>query len=227
MFDVLPASHIVREPLSRTIATALLLHLLVAGIALSNTASPRMDTRPIARDTILLDMTGAEAAGPESAESPRPGSDAIIPDAPPVSDILPDAVPEVPPPLGLTLPRRTFPSASTHQLKAGGSAVSLDSSGSLFGTIDVDELPELKGDFRPRYPEALRHAGLSGVVQLQYVIGSDGRMDDRSIRVLSSSHPAFLFAALQALRDARFKPARRGGRPTSVLVQQTIRFRHR
>jgi len=226
MFDVLPASHTIREPLSRTIVTALLLHLVVVAIAISNTASPRMDTRPIARDTVRLDMTGVEAAGPKSAEPSRNGSEATIPDAPQISEVLPDAVPEVQPPLGLSPLRRTLPSASTSQLKAG-SAVSPDSSGSVFGTIDVDQLPELQSGFRPRYPEVLRHAGLSGVVRLQYVIGSDGRMDDRSIRVLSSSHPAFLSAALDALRDARFKPARRGGRPTPVLVQQTIRFRYR
>ena len=71
----------------------------------------------------------------------------------------------------------------------------------------------------------LERAGVSGVVQVEYVVGSDGRVDPQSVRVLASTHPAFLLAALEALRDARFKPARRGGRSIAVLVQQTIRFR--
>ena len=68
---------------------------------------------------------------------------------------------------------------------------------------------------------------MSGLVQVQYVVGADGRVDERTIRVLASSHPAFVVAALQALGDSRFKPARQGGRPTAVLVQQTFRFRAR
>jgi len=98
---------------------------------------------------------------------------------------------------------------------------------SVFGAVEVDELPELMAEFRPRYPDGLRRAGVSGLVQLQYVVGSDGRVAERSVRVLTSSHPAFLLAALLALRDSHFKPARRGGRPAAVLVQQTIRFRYR
>jgi TonB family protein len=65
------------------------------------------------------------------------------------------------------------------------------------------------------------------MVQLQFVVGSDGRVDERSIRVLVSSHPGFMLAALQALKGSRFKPARHGGRPTAALVQQTIRFSYR
>lgn len=102
-----------------------------------------------------------------------------------------------------------------------------DSSGPVFSAIEVDDLPELTEELHPRYPDSLRRAGVSGLVRVQYVVGSDGRMDPQTITVLASSHPAFLLSALEALHDARFKPARRGGRPVAVLVQQTIRFRYR
>jgi protein TonB len=100
-----------------------------------------------------------------------------------------------------------------------------DSSRAVFNAVEVDELPELVGDLRLRYPLGLERAGVSGVVVLEYVVGSDGRVNPGSVRALSSSHPAFFQAALEALRDARFKPARRWGRSIAVLVQQRIRFR--
>jgi protein TonB len=100
-----------------------------------------------------------------------------------------------------------------------------DSSRAVFNAVEVDQLPELVGDLRLRYPVGLERAGVSGVVVLEYVVGSDGRVNPGSVRALSSSHPAFFQAALEALRDARFKPARKWGRSIAVLVQQRIRFR--
>ena len=93
-----------------------------------------------------------------------------------------------------------------------------------FGLGEVDQPPELVGELHPRYPDALRRAGVSGLVRLEYVVGSDGKIEEESIRVLHQSHPAFLLAAVEALRQSRFKPARRSGRPAAALVQQTIRF---
>jgi periplasmic protein TonB len=89
---------------------------------------------------------------------------------------------------------------------------------------EVDELPQLQGELVPRYPAALQRTGVSGVVELEYVISLAGHVDPRSIRVLESTHPAFSAAAADAVGHARFRPARRNGRPVAVRVRQTIRF---
>lgn len=95
----------------------------------------------------------------------------------------------------------------------------------LFDITDVDKLPELEEELHPSYPESLRRAGVRGWVEVEYVVNTDGRVDRRSLRVLASSHPAFLLSALEAIGRARFRPARRGSHPVAVLVRQTIRFR--
>ena len=91
---------------------------------------------------------------------------------------------------------------------------------------DVDRLPEMVEEIRPHYPEALRGVGLSGAVELEYVIGTSGRVDTASVVIRSSSHPLFTQSAIAALGGARFRPALRSGRPVAVLVRQRIRFVH-
>jgi periplasmic protein TonB len=228
VFDTLLASHAPRAPSTRAVSAALCSHLLLIIAAVTSTASPRPGTRLIARDTIRLEVTEqVKPAPPRGAEPPPSGPEPEIPRPPRVPNILLDA-PELQPPV-LTFNPLSLPESSHTPLGRDPheSPVSLDSSPSVFSSTEVDQLPELAQELHPHYPDALRRAGVSGLVQVQYVVGSDGMVDGRSVRVLASSHPAFLLAALQALRDARFKPARRAGQPAAVLVQQTIRFRCR
>ncbi len=216
MFDTLLASPTIGTPWTRPVTAALAVHLVLIVAAVSSTASLPAGARSVARDTIRLEMTEpAEPSRPKIAEPPRSRPRVVIPELTPVPEILLDA-PELQPPQLSFSPLGRLDS-SPPSLPALRSSVS----------TEVDELPELMEEPHPRYPEGLRRAGVSGLVQLQYVVGTDGRVDEQSIHVLTSSHPAFLLAALQALRDSRFKPARRGGRPVAVLVQQTIRFRYR
>jgi TonB family protein len=101
----------------------------------------------------------------------------------------------------------------------------LDSSLSLYRSTEVDELPQLLTDLRPEYPDVLRHAGISGAVEVEYVVGKDGRIEPHSLRVLTTDHEQFTRSVVYALRPARFKAARRAGQPVAVLVRQAIRFR--
>ena len=89
----------------------------------------------------------------------------------------------------------------------------------------MDELPQLLKDLHPEYPDVLRRAGISGAVQVEYVVGKNGRIDSHSLQVLTTDHDQFTASVVQALRGARFKAARRAGQSVAVLVRQTIRFR--
>lgn len=228
MFDTLLASPTVGARWTRPVTAALALHVLVVVVAVGRATSPPPGTRPVARDTIRLEMTEVKPSRPKNAELPPSRPDPPIPPPPPSVPDLPLKAPEFQPPAfslnppGMAEARRI----SLHR-DVGESPVPLDSSPSVFSALEVDELPELAEELHPRYPDALRSSGISGLVQVQYVIERDGTVNERSVRVLASSHSAFSRAALEALRDARFKPARRGGRPAAVLVQQTIRFLYR
>ena len=226
MFDTLLGSPTTGAPWNRAIMAALLLHGLLIAAAVSSTSSPQAGTRPVTRDTIRIEMAEVRPL-PESEDSPRSRPEAVIPEAPPVPDIALNA-PEFQLPYLSFVPPGRHDSIPPSLLRSSGEPrVARDSTRSVFSALEVDELPELVEELHPRYPDQLRRAGVSGQVQVQYVVGSDGRVDQRSVRVLHSSHPAFLLAAVEALRKSRFKPARRGGRPTAVLVQQTIRFSYR
>ena len=76
----------------------------------------------------------------------------------------------------------------------------------------------------PRYPQGLMEAGVEGEVLLQGVIGPDGRLLLPSLRVLRSSHPAFVVAVLAAAPDFRYVPGRVAGCPVPMRVQQPFVF---
>ena len=221
MFDTLPASITPRGPRSRPVLLALAAHTLVIGVAVGGTSSSPETPPKVHRDTVRFEMT--ELQRPHQSDF-RP--DAFLPSPPPLPDALFDA-PEIPSPT-LSFSGASGPGDPGRFVTGpdrGTVSGPIDSSRMVFNSIEVDQLPELVRELRLRYPVGLERAGVSGVVHVEYVVGSDGRVHQQSVRALSSTHPAFFRAALEALRDARFKPARRGGRSIAVLVQQTFRFR--
>ena len=76
----------------------------------------------------------------------------------------------------------------------------------------------------PRYPDALRRAGVEGEVLAQFVVGPDGRADVETFKVLKSTDPLFVEAVRKALPLMRFNPALVGGRAVRQLVQSPFTF---
>lgn len=78
-------------------------------------------------------------------------------------------------------------------------------------------------DVRPVYPQAMRDAGLEGVVPLGALIGVDGRVS--SVRVISAhAHPELAQAALEAVRQWRFSPTLLNGTAVEVFMTVTVSF---
>ena len=220
MFETLPASVTPRVPRRRPVLLALVAHVLVIGVAVGGTSSTPEAALGVPRDTIRFEMI-EPAAPPESDFRP----DAFLPRPPEVTEAPFDG-PELPAPI-LSFRGASGPADMSRFLPRphrGTIAAPIDSARMVFNSVEVDQLPELVRELRLRYPAGLDRAGVSGVVRVEYVVGTDGRVNPESVRVLSTTHPDFFLAARVALRDARFKPARRGGRSIAVLVQQTIRF---
>ncbi len=75
----------------------------------------------------------------------------------------------------------------------------------------------------PIYPQALRDAGLEGVVPLGAVIGADGSIV--SVRVLGAhSRPELVKSAVDAVRQWRFTPTLLNGDAIDVYMTVTVRF---
>lgn len=94
-------------------------------------------------------------------------------------------------------------------------------------TADVDgqydEAPHPLKPLRPAYPEAARADRLEGVVVCLVTIGKNGRTSDPAIEQ-SSGHAILDNAALDALKKARFAPARRRHRPVEIRIRLTLDF---
>ena len=79
-------------------------------------------------------------------------------------------------------------------------------------------------DVKPVYPASMREAGREGTVPLEAIIGQDGTVT--SVRVVSAQvHPDFAIAAVDAVRQWRFVPAKRGSEPIEDWVLVPIVFR--
>jgi TonB family protein len=103
-----------------------------------------------------------------------------------------------------------------------------DSTGGLGMAVvtesDLTDPPQALRVPEPRYPDALRQAGIEGAVTVTYIVDISGFVEPTSIRIVSSDHPAFGEAVVAAVGKAQFTPGRVRGRAVRVLVRQVIRF---
>ncbi|HEV2488742.1 MAG TPA: energy transducer TonB [Candidatus Acidoferrales bacterium] len=73
----------------------------------------------------------------------------------------------------------------------------------------------------PPYPQLARIAHISGTVELRAIIGRDGSV--RSVEVLSGS-PLLVRAAVDAVRQWRYRPTLLDGEAVEVETRITVRF---
>jgi protein TonB len=76
-------------------------------------------------------------------------------------------------------------------------------------------------DVRPPYPPLARQARIQGTVVLQAVIGKDGTI--QNLRVVSG-HPMLAQAALDAVKQWRYKPYYLNGEPVDVDTTINVNF---
>jgi protein TonB len=87
------------------------------------------------------------------------------------------------------------------------------------------EKPVVKiGGEAPEYPASLKDSGVEGQVLAQFVVNESGRYEGGSLKVLSSSNPAFTAAVKDALPRMRFSAAQIGGKKVQQLVQMPFQF---
>jgi len=87
------------------------------------------------------------------------------------------------------------------------------------------EKPVVKiGGEAPEYPNSLKDSGVEGQVLAQFVVNESGRYEGGSLKILSSSNPAFTAAVKDALPRMRFSAAQIGGKKVQQLVQMPFQF---
>jgi protein TonB len=76
----------------------------------------------------------------------------------------------------------------------------------------------------PRYPAALESVGIEGLVVVEFVVDTTGRVEPASIRVMESTYPGFESAAQRAIAGSLFRPAHIRSVPVRQLTRQSVRF---
>lgn len=115
-------------------------------------------------------------------------------------------VPPPPPPKPVATPAKTDAPAVIPRLRPGGNV-------KLASPIRRVE---------PEYPPIARQAHIEGVVQLEGVIGTDGRIHE--LRVLGG-HPFLVKAAVDAVKQWVYTPTLLNGDPIEVIAPITVTFR--
>ncbi|MFL5559991.1 MAG: energy transducer TonB [Gemmatimonadaceae bacterium] len=74
------------------------------------------------------------------------------------------------------------------------------------------------------YPPELRAQGVEGMVLVQFVVGTDGKPDMATFKVLQSPHQLFSQAVHDAVAKMRFKPGEIDGHAVRQVVHQPFTF---
>ena len=90
--------------------------------------------------------------------------------------------------------------------------------------FQVEKAVERIGGDSPEYPSGLRDSGVEGTVLAQFVVGENGRYEGGTLKILSSSNPAFTAAVKDALPRMKFSAAQIGGKKVPQLVQMPFQF---
>ncbi|MBI2511667.1 MAG: TonB family protein [Opitutae bacterium] len=89
-------------------------------------------------------------------------------------------------------------------------------------TVELDAMPRPLAQAAPIYPAALREFGIAGRATVSFVVDANG--DVVGAKVVSSTHSAFDEPALEALRQWKFAPGRKGGRTVNTRLETAIVF---
>lgn len=94
----------------------------------------------------------------------------------------------------------------------------------LEGRVVPPEALDAARNRRPNYPESSRRRGQEGTVMLELRVDANGRVTE--VRVVESSgFSALDAAAVETLREWRFRPAQRAGMPVAGSLTTAVHFR--
>jgi len=75
---------------------------------------------------------------------------------------------------------------------------------------------------QPVYPPLAKAAKMSGVVVMKAVISKDGSIS--ALEIMSATNPVFNKAAIDAVRQWKYRPYMLNGEPTEVMTTITVNF---
>ena len=199
-------------------------HFVVIALAVHATAQSR--SRPAVPSRVVVipfvpersPTAPTERRSPTSSPSPHRLS---LPSLPIFDPKLPPI--DVPMPLP-TSPMDFARTGALNTVTTGHGAPKADS-GTTFTVDQVErQVGVLPGAPLPRYPEALRNAGVEGQVVAEFVVDERGRAEVDSVRFVRSDNVLFEESVRNVLQRMRFAPAQIAGRNVRQLVRMPFVF---
>jgi protein TonB len=209
--------------LKRVALWVVLAHGLVIA-ALLQAVSRRVDLPP---RPLPIQLQLQSSASPVSTAKPAaPSQPAVDPVAPqPQRDVLVQRPKDTSASAAASIALPTPPASGATPAPSSVANATADPARS---TVTEERGPTVDASFRgnriPDYPQMSRRLGEQGAVVLRVMILTDGRAGE--IQLLKSSGYARLDrAAIEAVREWRFVPALRGGRPVAAWYEWRWEFR--
>jgi TonB family protein len=218
-----------QRTLSQTALSVLLHGVVIFGaVKATQGVAETIKNRPV--DTTMVFLKPPEPPKPPP-EQPPP--DVIVAANPPPKGfqtvVAPTDIPKDIPPIDLD--EKPFdPSDFTGKGVEGGRGTGIEGTGGpvtgeVFLEAQLDDPVQVISQPTPRYPPVLASAGITGRVEMQFIVDTTGHVEKSSFKVMKTTHPAFAEPAREAILKSIFKPARFKGRPVRQLVQQAVSFK--
>jgi protein TonB len=228
MFETLIESKPKKTRTLKQSVTSLILHLVLGYGAIKATAGAAETMKAILQDTTKFILTQPPPP-PPPPETPPP--EAIVTANPPPlgfqTVMPPTEIPKEIPPVNLN-ERFNAADFSGKGVEGGISTGVAGGTGPVTGETfleaQVDDPVAPVNIPKPRYPPVLQQAGVSGRVEVTYVVDTLGHAEPASWKVLRSTNKLFEEPAREAIMKGVFKPARIKGAAVRQLVQQAITF---
>jgi periplasmic protein TonB len=229
MFENLIESKPRRQRTWKQLIVSATFHVVLGYLAVMATANAAESIKAIIADTTMFLLKPPEPPPPPPPETPPP--EAIVTANPPPlgfqTVMPPTEIPKDIPPVNLN-ERFNAADFSGKGVEGGIATGVVGGSGPVTGETflqeQVDDPVQPINIPKPRYPPVLQQAGVSGSVDVQYVVDTLGHAEPRSWNVMKSTNPQFEAPAREAIMKGVFKPARIKGAAVRQLVQQSIKF---
>ena len=216
------------KTLGQTVLSLLLHGLVIFGaVKATQGVAETIKNRPV--DTTMVFLKPPEPPKPPP-EQPPP--DVIVAANPPPKGfqtvVAPTDIPKDIPPVDLN--QKPFdPRDFTGKGVEGGVGRGIEGGtgpiSDVFLEAQLDDPVQVISQPQPRYPPVLASAGITGRVEMQFIVDTTGHVEPPSFKLLKTSHPAFGEPAREAILKSLIKPARFKGRPVRQLVQQAVAFK--
>ena len=229
MFENLIESKPKRAKNGKQVQMSGVLHVTLGYLAIMATANAAEQIRAINADTTMVFLKPPEPPPPPPPEATPP--EAIVTANPPPlgfqTVMPPTEIPKDIPPVNLN-ERFNAADFSGKGVEGGLATGVVGGSGPVTGETflqdQVDDPVQPVNQPKPRYPPVLQSAGVSGFVEVQYVVDTLGHAEPPSFKVLKSSNAQFEAPARESIMKSVFKPARIKGAAVRQLVQQRLAF---